>query len=604
MGERIPEETIEKVRSSLDIVDVIGEYLQLKKHGRNYFGLCPFHGEKTPSFSVSADKQIYRCFGCGAGGNVFSFMMDIEGFTFLEAFKHLANKANVDIGEVVDLDKHSGPSKQAQAMIDAHEVLQKLYHHLLTHTEEGQVAYQYLLNRGFTDEAIKKFKLGFAPDSWNMVTRFLHKRGYSLEEIANAGILGERKSDGQYFDRFRNRIMFPIWDYQGRTIAFGGRTLGDQNPKYLNSPETRIFNKSKTLYGLHLARSEMRKKQEVILFEGYVDVISAWKAGVENGIATLGTSLTEEQASIIRRNVESVIICYDSDKAGINATLRATQILSKAGCYIKIARMPDGMDPDDYIVKYGAKKFKEDVLGASQTVMAFKMDFLRRGKNLQNEGERIRYIEEVLQEISKLSKAIERDHYLRQLSEEFSISLDALKEQQGQFSRQINKNVDNHHSNRNNKPRYIVPQKKKLLPAYHNAERFLLAHMLMDKEVAERVQEEIGVSFNIEEHNAIAAHLYAYFEEGNNPNVSNFMERIADSQLRGIISDLALININGYLSEKELQDYMNQVLKYPKWLKLKEIEQEKKEAERQNDYKKAAQIAMRMIEMRKELEGS
>jgi len=603
MGNRIPEETIEEIRNKVDIVDVISEYVQLKKQGRNYFGLCPFHGEKTPSFSVSADKQIYHCFGCGSGGNVFSFLMNIENCSFTEAAAILAKKLHIDLTINNDANHFSGKSNDFAEMFHAHDLLQKLYHHFLVNTKEGNEAIQYLLKRGFTEETINRFHIGYAPNSWNTAAKFLERRGFNLYEMIKAGLISRRESDGSYFDRFRHRIMFPIWDNQGRTIAFGGRILDEGEPKYLNSPETKIFNKSKTLYGLHLARPEVRKKQQVILFEGYVDVISAWRAGVGNGVASLGTSLTDEQANIIRRNADNVIICYDSDNAGVNATYRAATILNNAGCVVRVAKMPEGYDPDDYIQTFGTESFQNKVIGTSQTLMAFKIEYLRRGKNLQDEGELISYIEEVLSEISLLSKAVERDHYLRQLSDEFSISLDALKSQQNQIYRRLRKNKDISSINRNNNNNYqnTIVLKKNLLPAFHKAERIILAHMLRNEDIAYQIKEQIGCSFNIDVHNAIALFVYAFYEEGNSPNVGSLLQRIGDEQIKSIVSELAMLEININISEEELSDYIKQVLNHPKWLKIKEIEAEKLQAEKQQDIIKAAQLAMKIIEMKKEL---
>ncbi|MEK5441801.1 DNA primase [Fredinandcohnia sp. FSL W7-1320] len=601
MGYRIPEETIEKIRISVDIVDVVSEYVQLKKQGRNYFGLCPFHGENTPSFSVSPDKQIFHCFGCGAGGNVFSFLMDLEGYSFSEAAINLANKVNIDLSDYEQPTAVSDKNNEASKMQEAHELLKKFYHHLLLNTKEGQPALDYLTNRGFTREIIDKFEIGYALDSWDFATKFLQKRGFRPELMERAGLLVKKEDTGTFFDRFRNRIMFPIWDHQGKTIAFSGRVLDKgQEPKYLNSPETIIFNKSKTLYNFHQARLAIRKQQQVVLFEGFADVIAADTADVPNSIGTMGTSLTDEHVKIIRRNVESVVICYDSDNAGVDAALRASIMLGEAGCYVRVATMPNGMDPDDYIRKYGAEKFKNDVIGASLTLMAFKMQYLRKGKNLQDEGDRIRYIEDVIKEISSLEKAVERDHYLRQLSSEFSISLDALKTQQLQYYKSERKKRDNFSSNRNNtKAKPAVS--KHLLKAYHNAERYLIAYMLRSRDIAEKIQDQLQAEFNIEEHRAIVTYLYAFYEEGFEPDISTLLTRVHDESLKRIVTDIAMMSIEEEVSDSVLSDYVKQVLNHKKMSMIKEKESEQLEAERSKDYLKAATIANEIIQMKKAL---
>ncbi|EIJ78905.1 DNA primase [Bacillus methanolicus PB1] len=600
MAERIAEEKIDAIRQSVDIVDVISDYVQLKKQGRNYFGLCPFHGENTPSFSVSPDKQLYHCFGCGAGGNVFSFLMEVEGLSFLESAIKLAERADIDLQiEASDVAKEKSIPKEFQQMMEAHELLRKFYHHLLVNTKEGQHALEYLLSRGFTRESIDKFQIGYSLNSWDFVYKFLTKRGFSPSLLEKAGLIIRREHDGSYFDRFRDRIMFPIFDPNGNTIAFSGRSLGADEPKYLNSPETAIFNKSKILYNFHLARRSIRKQQQAVLFEGFADVIAADHSGVANGIATMGTSLTEDHVALIRRHVQSVTICFDSDHAGIEAAYRAAAMLSEAGCQIKVALMPEGLDPDDYIKTYGVDKFRNDVIGASMTFMSFKLLYYRRGKNLQIEGERLQYIEEVLKEISMLDKAVEKDYYLRQLAAEFSLSLEALKQQVSITEKRIkqgkSRNMQKMHS-------ISAIKKDQLRPAYHAAERCLIAHMLKNSDVAYKVQEMLqGNTFNIDEHQAIITYLFEFYEDGHPPDSSAFINYLKDEKLKRIATDIAMMSLNDEISDQEMTDYIKQVLNFQKMLKIKEKELEEKEAERKKDFARAAEIAMEIVQLRKSL---
>ncbi|MFG6494139.1 DNA primase [Fictibacillus sp. UD] len=600
--ERIPEDLIEKVRSSNDIVDVISDYVPLKKQGRNYFGLCPFHGEKSPSFSVSPEKQIYHCFGCGAGGNVFSFLMNIEGYSFIEAVTQLGKKSAIELPQIHQQNFSEKSTDEKRTMAEVHELLAKLYHHCLLHTKQGRPALEYLENRGFTRESIERFQIGFAPDSWETASQFLQKRGMDLNTAEKVGLIGKRQSEGKPYDRFRNRIMFPIWDRTGLVVAFGGRVLdGEDEPKYLNSPESKIFQKGKTLYGLNLSRAEMRQKQHAVIFEGYVDTIAAFRAGVTNGVATLGTSLTEDHASILKRNVQSVTICYDSDRAGVEAAFRASEILTKQGCAVKISQMPDGMDPDDYISKYGNESFLKDIIGASLTVMAFKIQYYRRGKNLRDEGERMIYIEEIIKEIARLPKAVERDHYLRQIASEFNLSLDALKQQQTQTFKQLQRSKDNGPKKRDNNFRIQTLLQKSLLPRNLNAERIVLAHMLKSEDAAFLIQEKLDSGFNVEEHNAIAAYLYAFYEEGNKPNVGLFMQRIDDDKLRKLASELAMLTISEELNEIELADYIRIISSYPLLREIQEKEKQQEDAIRRNEIKLAAQIAQEIMRMKRSL---
>jgi DNA primase len=602
MADRIAEEKISQIRQSVDIVELISDYVQLKKQGRNYFGLCPFHGESTPSFSVSSDKQIFHCFGCGAGGNVFSFLMELEGISFQEAAIKLADKANIDLQiNSIANGKKVNVSPELQAMLDAHELLLKFYHHLLVNTKDGQHALEYLLQRGFTRESIDKFQIGYSLNSWDFVYKFLTKRGFSPEKMEKAGLIIKRERDETFFDRFRDRIMFPIFDRNGKTIAFSGRALGTDEPKYLNSPETAIFNKSKILYNFHQAKPSIRKLQHVVLFEGFADVIAAERAGIENGVATMGTSLTQEHISLIRRqNIQFVTICYDSDKPGIEAAFRAGTLLNEADCPIKVAMMPDGLDPDEYIKKFGPEKFQKEVIGASLTWMSFKFLYFRRGKNLQNEGDRLAYIEEILKEISTLTKAVEKDHYLRQLASEFSLSLDALKQQQKQifFSEKRKSNS----STTNNKPIFIPKQENELKPKHVTAERRLIAHMLKSRDVAFKVQDLLkGNTFNIDEHQAIITYLLGFYEDHLEPDSSLFLSYIQDENLRRLVVTIEMMSINDEISTQELTDYIKQVLNYQKLLKIKEKEVEMKEAERQSDMKRALAIGTEINQLRKSL---
>ncbi len=572
MGNLIPEETVEQIRKSMDIVDVISEYVQLKKQGRNYFGLCPFHGENTPSFSVSQDKQIYHCFGCGAGGNAFSFVMDIEGISFVDVLRKFAART----GTPLSIAEPTKKADESVRMIEAHELLKKLYHHLLLNTKEGEAALQYLLSRGLTKEMMEAFEIGFAPPLWDFTTNFLRSKGVE-DSIAEAAGLIIRKDDGMYFDRFRGRVMFPIHDHQGVVVAFSGRDVVNQEPKYLNSPETLIFNKGKLLYHFHQARTHIRKYQRALLMEGFLDVIAAEKSGIPYAFATMGTSLTEEQARIIRRNVESVIICYDGDRPGISATLRAAEILQQVGCIVKVAVLPNGLDPDEYVKKYGTERFKSEIIDSCATVTTFKLMYLRQQKNVANEGERLEYIEDALKELRTLENVVELDMHLRQIADEFSLSLEALRERLNKYRMKKAKTAD-------------VKEPiatKRFLKAFQNAERIIIAHMLQNEEIAEKVKQEVAGRFNIEEHQTIAFYLYAFYEEGHKPNIGIFLERINDPEIQKLIVELSLLNIPPEPSELRITDAINVILHYPNELEERHTDNQVKETEKFDPFQAA-----------------
>ncbi|MCM2677838.1 toprim domain-containing protein [Shouchella plakortidis] len=417
--------------------------------------------------------------------------------------------------------------------------------------------------------------------------------------MVEAGLLAEREKSEGVYDRFRSRLMFPIWDVQGRVVGFSGRIVGEGKPKYLNSPETPIFQKNKLLYGLHLAKSAIRKSNVAVLFEGAADVVAAWGAGVENGVATLGTALTEEHAKRLRRNAETVLICYDSDQAGQSAAFRSASVLEQAGCMVSIAHMPEGLDPDDYIRTYGPERFQSDVIGASQTVMAFKMRYLRQEKNLQDEGERMVYIEEVLQELAKLPRAIERDHYLRQLADEFSLSLEVLKQEQYRMYKESKKTYT---ANETLEKKAVSTtrqfRQKRLLPAFQNAERILLVLMMNDEDLAWRIQERLGAAFNVDEHQALFAYLLAYYGKGNEANPREFLQSIEDHSLVRLASELSTMTVNADCSEEELEDYVKQIENYPKRVL---IEKKEVESKLEQDPLTQAKLLIEIQQLKREL---
>lgn len=603
MAGHIPEEKVDEIRKSADIVEVIGDYVDLKKQGRNHFGLCPFHGENTPSFSVSQDKQIFHCFGCGKGGNVYTFLMEMEGYSFIQALKQLSERTGVEIPEQFAEENYTGADNQeSQAMLEAHQWLTKLYHHLLKNSKDGRKAYEYLLDRGFTEETIQKYQLGYSPDDKDFVVTFLEKKGFHPQTMVKAGLLSVN-DQGNYADRFRGRVMFPLRNHLGKTVAFAGRALGEQQPKYLNSPETELFHKGRLLYNFDLARSSIRKEKTVVLFEGFGDVISAAQSGIPYAVGTMGTSLSSTQANLLKKYTDQIIVCYDGDRAGIEAAVKAARLTKSIGCQTFVARVPDGLDPDDFIQRHGGDRFKKEVLDTSDTYISFMMSYLRRDYNLQVEGDRIAYIEKVLQEIATLDRAVEREHYLNEMSSEFQLSLETLKEEISQIRSQQGVK-DNEPKNRYTNPKRETSVQNKLLPAFHNAERKLIAYMLKDPYIADKVQEEIGGAFNIEDHQVIVTHLYAYYEDGNESDISQFVEMIEDMSIKNLVIELAMAPVSEEVSDQEIHDYIERI-RLENWDRtdIKSLESELKRAEQQNEPIKAAEIAMEIIKRKKELKA-
>ena len=408
---RVPEETIERIRNTADIYDVVAQYVDLKKRGRNFFGLCPFHSEKTPSFSVAPDKQIYHCFGCGAGGNVFSFIIEHEKISFIEAVQQLGQKYGIQV------DYQSGPSNKIfSSLYKVHDLAVKLYHNTL-YSEKGKAALDYLYNRGLNDNTIKKYQIGFAPDSWDTLTNTIKSLSFNDDVYDKTGLF--IKTDRGWRDRFRSRIMFPIFHQSGKPIAFGGRIFNHDDPaKYLNSPETPLYRKSEVFYGLHKTRDSIRKFSTAVLVEGYTDFLQLVQLGIPNVVALSGTALGINHASQIRKFASKVYLAYDGDDAGINATLRAGYVLFQAGIEPLVIPMPSDKDPDDWVREAGVNAFQE-AMGSSMSLLLFHLQ-KKDVKNL-SATDRSKTVKEILKEISLINDGIIRDDLLKSLSQELQL---------------------------------------------------------------------------------------------------------------------------------------------------------------------------------------
>lgn len=417
-----PEEIVEEVRSRNDIVDVISGYVRLQRKGGNHFGLCPFHNEKTPSFSVSQAKQMYYCFGCGAGGNVITFVMEYENYTFSEAVKMLADRAGIALPEVEYSQEMKKRESRRSQLLEVNKEAAKYFYFLLRN-EQGAVGYRYLTNRGLTAETIKKFGLGYASKYSDDLAKYLKKMGYGDELIKEAGLCAIDEKQGAH-DKFWNRVMFPIQDINHRVIGFGGRVMGEGMPKYLNSPETPIFDKSRNLYGLNFARTS--RADNVILCEGYMDVIALHQAGFTQAVASLGTSFTEGQASLLRRYAKEVLLSYDSDGAGVKAALRAIGILKEAGLTGKVINLEPYKDPDEFIKNLGAEAFKER-MEAAENSFFFELGILERDFDMTDPQEKTRFHQEIAKKLCSFSEEVERENYIEAVADKYRIGFENLR---------------------------------------------------------------------------------------------------------------------------------------------------------------------------------
>jgi DNA primase len=418
---RIPDEKIEEIRSSSDIVEVISSFVNLKKRGKNYLGLCPFHQEKTPSFTVSSDKQVYHCFGCGAGGNVFTFIMEQEKVSFIEAVRNLAEKAGIQLAPEGRSEQVTTDEAETEMLYAVNRFTGLHFHKNLTSTKEGRVALDYFHRRNWSDETIKTFGLGYSLDSPDALIRHARENKISIESLIQCGLVVKR-DDGSCYDRFRGRTMFPVLSASGRVLGFGGRrmTEDETSPKYMNSPETKIYNKSRILYGLYQAKDALRQEDNAVLVEGYADLLSVYQSGLQNVVASSGTALTEEQIRLVSRYTKNITVVYDADSAGSKATIRGVDLILEQGPNVRVVELPQGEDPDSYVNKHGGEKFRKLVDKSVSFVEFTARAFEKQGKLDTPEGQ-TEVVRSVIETIAKIGDPLKREFYIKEISEKYKI---------------------------------------------------------------------------------------------------------------------------------------------------------------------------------------
>lgn len=539
MVQNIPNEVLDEVRSQVNILDIVSQYVQLKKQGSNWFGICPFHAEKTPSFSVNEEKQIFNCFSCHRGGNVYKFMMEIEGLGFVEAFRRVAELGNVEVSTKYLLK--NAYSVQATSEYTKLKDIQKqaaqLYHHVLVNTQIGEQALNYLHERGLSDELIAEFELGYAP-STKLLIPFFKERQID-EQLLQASGLFTKREDESLHDRFIDRVMFPLKDMTGQIIGFSGRKLtpSDNQPKYLNSPETKIFNKRELLFNMDKAKVAMRLQKKALLCEGFMDVLAAYRAGVKNATASMGTSLTEQQIAILSRFTDTVVICYDGDDPGQQATKRALSLLEKIGKFkLEVVSLPEKLDPDEYIKKYGEQAFQQALNEHTESPMAFYMRYFERGRNLNNETEQLAYINDILEQLANVKDSMERMLYLNRLSERFKLDKASLEQRLSKF---------------------VVKQKtvqekdivvKQPLPRYaqktqvEKAEELLLYRILHEPEIYQKISELENFIFVHEKYQVLYILAQSYFKRYAEYQPAVFFDVVQDKALQELITEIDIEN--------------------------------------------------------------
>ena len=623
MAQRIPQEVIEEVRHRTNIVDIIGQYVQLKKSGKNYMGLCPFHEERSPSFSVAEDKQIFHCFGCGKGGTVFNFLQEIEGISFPESVKRVADLEHLSVDfdwseprEVADTPEN----QQRRSLLQLHSQAAALYHHILLNTKIGEPALNYLLERGLTQELIETFQIGFAPQKRDFLSQVFKNEQLDETLFEPSGLFVQR-DNGTFLDRFYQRIMFPINDPQGNVIAFSGRLLktadfpGDEMPKYLNSPETTLFNKRETLFNFDRARKEIRKENTVLLFEGFMDVIAAWQSGVKSGVASMGTSLTNEQIRRLERVAKEVVICYDGDNAGVQATNRAIQLLQENSHFdLSIVSIPEKLDPDEYVRKYGAEAFQNLANHGRETVFSFKMNYHRLTRNMNNEKEQLDYVNELLRELTNVQSPLERDRYLNQIAQEFQLSVHSLEEQFNQL-KQEQRSVQRQERQQFYQDEMMPPpmeepvfeenhvQNKLPLTQVQKAERSLLFRLMNEQGVRQTIQQLPDFSFAHDEYQELYFLLESYATLHQSFDIADFINFLQDNQTKQLAIEIAYQNLSEESSEREVADLLHVIAlsSIAEAIEQKKIQQQ--EAKRVGNQQLEAELTMEIIQLARQLKA-
>ena len=528
---RYSDELIEEIRSSNDIVDVISKYVTLKRSGRNFFGLCPFHKEKSPSFAVSPDKQIFHCFGCGAGGNVIHFISKIEGLDFKDTLELLANRVNIELPTLDNLEDDK-TARLKSKVYEINKIAAEFYHENL-YKPASKTAQEYIKKRKLDNRTLKAFLIGYA-GNFNELYLLLKQKGYTEEEML-ASSLVKRTENGGYMDSFRKRLMFPIQDVRERVIAFGGRVLDDSKPKYINSPENIVYSKGRNLFGLNVAKKHDTRK--IIIVEGYMDAISLYQRGITNVVASLGTAMTEAQGRLLRRYSEQVILGYDADGAGQAAILRGMEILQNLGCDIRVLQIEGAKDPDEYVLKYGPERFQKCVDNAISLV-EFKVKVLLKELNIENTNDKIKFLNEIAKILAKVTNQMEREIYVDKIAKEYKISKEAIyaevnklmyKDNQG--SKKLEKRVVT-----------MVPKEEKensVSEAVLKREN-LVIYLLINEysKCYEKIKNLITLNYIQDDTNKqILKKMYEEFEKGNS-NTSQLLDWFQDEKVISHITEI------------------------------------------------------------------
>ena len=550
---RYSDDVIEEVRTKNDIVDVVSQYVKLTRKGSSYFGLCPFHNEKTPSFSVTPAKQMYYCFGCGAGGNVFNFVMEYENYTFGEALSYLAQRAGVELPKIEYSREAKEKAERKALLLEINKKAAQYFYYQLRR-EGGKSAYQYLTGRGLSEETIKKFGLGYSDKYSDDLYKYMKAKGYSDELLRESGLFNADERRGMY-DKFWNRVIFPIMDVNNRVIGFGGRVMGDGKPKYLNSPETKIFDKSRNLYGLNVARTT--RKNHLILCEGYMDVISMHQAGFTNAVASLGTALTSGHASLLKRYTQEVLLLYDSDEAGIRASLRAIPILREAGVNAKVVSLKPYKDPDEFIKNMGPEALEERLLNASDSFL-FRVHTGEAEADMETPQGQNRFFEECARMLLELSDELERNLYIEAIVKEYrryGISSEDLRKRVNTLA------MKGTRAEQRVQPKSTGHETKKRESAGDKAQKLMLTWLVTYPGIFEEAEKYISPSdFVVPLYRQVAEKLFAQRKEGD-VNPARLLNAFTDSEEQREVASLFNATIHLETPEEQNRAFLDALLR-------------------------------------------
>ncbi len=566
----LTQEKINEIRNSVNIVDVISSYVSLTPKGKNYFGVCPFHDDNNPSMSVSKDKQIYKCFSCGATGTVFKFIMDYENISFNEAVKKIADLGGIKI----DLG-YTPKVKENKEQYDIYDLSLKFYMNNIN-TPNGKEAKKYLKERDINEDIIKEFQIGLALNGKNALANILIKK-YKPEEVLKSGLIG--RNEYGYFDLFYDRIMFPLYDLKGKVIAYSGRIYNRKdNSKYFNTRETEIFKKGELLYNYHRAKDIARVKNQIIVMEGFMDVIRAHSVGIKNCIATMGTAVTKDQANLIKRMAKEIILCFDGDEAGAKATKACAEELNKIGVIPKVVRLEENMDPDEYIKKFGKEAF-ERKLENPISIMDFELSYLKTGKDLNNTADKAKYINQIIEEINKIDDEILKEVTIKKIVDETKISEQVIR---------------NHLKE---KPKTIKKEKETIkLTKYEKAEKNLIYYMLKSKTVIKMYDKKVTY-MPTKEYRLLAREISAFFHQYGDINEASFIDHIeGDAELTNTIKKINQNMTSESYTIEEIEDYISVIKEYNINIAIERMQNKMHEI---TDPIKKAEIAQKIINLKK-----